>query len=140
MAGGIASTQGSRVHLMDARAGLIQSGYLLIAYTVHVYKRGNVQQYLAHHLSSVPCGSRGQVISDCMAHHLSSVPCGSRGQVISDCMAHHLSVCPVAGDLRLAHHLSVCPVAVGGAGDLRLAHHLSVCSDWLTTSLCALWQ
>ncbi len=79
---------------MDARAGLIQSGYLLIAYTVHVYKRGNVQQYLAHHLSSVPCGSRGA--SDLrLAHHLSSVPCGSRGQVIS---------------------------------------------DWLSTSLCALWQ
>ncbi len=75
MVGGTASTQGSRVHLMDARAGLIQSGYLLIAYMYTVYKRGNVQQYLAHHLSSVPCGSRGA--SDLR-------------------LVHHLSVCPVA--------------------------------------------
>ncbi len=83
MVGGTASTQGSRVHLMDARAGL-KSGYLLIAYTVHVYKRGNVQQYLAHHLSSVPCGSRGA--SDLrLAHHLSVCPIAvAVGQVISD--------------------------------------------------------
>ena len=68
---------------MDARAGLIQSGYLLIAYTVHVYKRGNVQQYLAHHLSSVPCGSRGQVISDWLTTSL-VCPVAVEGQVISD--------------------------------------------------------